>query len=151
MSAGIAPPTKTDKVSPTPASNRAATTFVDLGLVLDAAEAEADASRAFRKAGRSREAAAAGQRSQVLARDCEGASTPALVLADEVTPLTRREREVALLAAQGLASKDIAEKLYLSVRTVENHLQRAYEKLGINGRAELAGALGLDQRAGSAA
>ena len=92
--------------------------------------------------GRSRDAAAAAQRSQALSRQCEGAATPALVLADEVTPLTRREREVALLAAQGLASKDIAEKLFLSVRTVENHLQRAYEKLGIAGRDELAGVIG---------
>lgn len=125
-----------------PALVAAAGTFAELGLLLHAAEAEADASRAFRKAGRSRDAAAAAQRSQALARQCEGASTPALVLADEVTPLTRREREVALLAAQGLASKDIAEKLFLSVRTVENHLQRAYEKLGIAGRDELAGVIG---------
>ena len=120
----------------------AAATFVELGMLLHAAEAEADSSRAYRKAGRSRDAAAAAQRSQALARQCEGATTPALVLADEVTPLTRREREVALLAAQGLASKDIAEKLFLSVRTVENHLQRAYEKLGIAGRDELAGVIG---------
>ncbi len=75
-------------------------------------------------------------------RRCEGAVTPALVLAEEVTPLTRREREVSLLAAQGLASKEIAEKLFLSVRTVENHLQRAYEKLGIAGRDELADVIG---------
>lgn len=120
----------------------AAATFVELGMVLNAAEAEADASRAYRKANRSRDAAAAAQRSQALSRQCEGATTPALVLAEEVTPLTRREREVALLAAQGLASKDIAEKLFLSVRTVENHLQRGYEKLGIAGRDELAGVIG---------
>lgn len=124
------------------ALSAAAATFVDLGMILHAAEAEADASRAFRKAGRARDAAAAAQRSQALGRRCEGATTPALVLAEEVTPLTRREREVALLAAQGLASKDIAEKLFLSVRTVENHLQRSYEKLGIAGRDELPGVIG---------
>ena len=63
----------------------------------------------------------------------------------------RREREVALLAARGMQSRAIADQLFLSFRTVNNHLQRAYEKLGINGRAELAAALGIDQRAGSAA
>jgi DNA-binding NarL/FixJ family response regulator len=115
-----------------------AATFAEIGALLLAAEAEADCSRAYRKAGRSREAAAAAQRSQALAKSCEGANTPALALVDEVTPLTRREREVSMLAAQGLPSKDIAEKLFLSVRTVENHLQRAYEKLGVSSRDGLA-------------
>jgi DNA-binding CsgD family transcriptional regulator len=103
-----------------------------------AGEAEADAARAFRRAGRSREASAAAQRSRQLVKQCEGALTPALALVEEASPLTKREREVALLASQGLPSKDIAEKLFLSVRTVENHLQRAYEKLGVSGRDELA-------------
>lgn len=58
-----------------------------------------------------------------------------------ISPLTRREREVALLAAQGLASRSIGERLFLSPRTVENHLARAYDKLGIRSRAELAHAL----------
>ena len=57
-------------------------------------------------------------------------------------PLSGREREVVLLAATGMASKDIAERLYLSVRTVNNHLQHAYAKLGVTSRAGLAQALG---------
>jgi DNA-binding CsgD family transcriptional regulator len=59
-----------------------------------------------------------------------------------VEPLTRREREVALLAAGGASSRDIAEQLYLSTRTVDTHLARAYRKLGITGREQLAAALG---------
>jgi DNA-binding CsgD family transcriptional regulator len=55
--------------------------------------------------------------------------------------LTPREREVAELAAQDLTSREIAEQLVLSARTVENHLQRAYEKLGVGGRRELREAL----------
>ncbi|WTF89010.1 helix-turn-helix transcriptional regulator [Micromonospora globbae] len=55
--------------------------------------------------------------------------------------LTDREWEVARLAAQGATSKAIAEKLFLSARTVENHLQRVYVKLGVTGRAELRAAL----------
>jgi len=47
-----------------------------------------------------------------------------------------------MLAATGMASKEIAQRLYLSVRTVDNHLQHAYTKLGVSGRADLAQALG---------
>jgi DNA-binding CsgD family transcriptional regulator len=52
--------------------------------------------------------------------------------------LTVREHEVATLAADGLTSREIADKLYLSHRTVENHLQRIYDKLGVSRRQELA-------------
>jgi DNA-binding CsgD family transcriptional regulator len=52
-------------------------------------------------------------------------------------PLTNREREIALLAADGLPSRVIAERLYVSVRTVDNHLARIYTKLGVTGRSEL--------------
>jgi DNA-binding CsgD family transcriptional regulator len=69
-------------------------------------------------------------------------STPALTTVDTVVPLTAREREIAVLAAQGLTTKEIAARLFLSARTVSNHLQSAYTKLGITKRSELAGALG---------
>lgn len=52
--------------------------------------------------------------------------------------LTRREREIALLASQGLASRAIGDRLFLSPRTVDNHLAKAYAKLGVKRRAELA-------------
>jgi DNA-binding NarL/FixJ family response regulator len=48
---------------------------------------------------------------------------------------------VATLAAGGRSSRDIADHLVVSVRTVENHLQRAYEKLGVRSRSDLAAAL----------
>ena len=57
-------------------------------------------------------------------------------------PLTAREAQIARLAADGLASKAIAEQLHLSVRTVEGHLGRVYDKLGVRSRAELVRALG---------
>lgn len=56
--------------------------------------------------------------------------------------LTDREAEIAELAADGLPSKQIAERLGLSPRTVDNTLRRVYTKLGISKRRELAGALG---------
>ncbi|MEV8376002.1 AAA family ATPase [Kribbella sp. NPDC056861] len=65
------------------------------------------------------------------------------VLPPAVDLLTWREREVCELAASGLENTVVAERLAVSVRTVDNHLHRAYEKLRIRGRLELAGALGL--------
>jgi DNA-binding CsgD family transcriptional regulator len=61
--------------------------------------------------------------------------------AQHVGALTAREREIATLASRGLVTQDIADRLHLSVRTVETHLGRVYRKLGIDGRAALADAL----------
>jgi len=52
-------------------------------------------------------------------------------------PLRDREHEIAQLAADGLTNKEIAEHLVISLRTVENHLYRVYDKLGIEGRDDL--------------
>jgi DNA-binding CsgD family transcriptional regulator len=57
-------------------------------------------------------------------------------------PLTRRELEIAELAAAGRTSKEIAASLFLSARTVESHLLRVYAKLGVRTRAELSSVLG---------
>jgi DNA-binding CsgD family transcriptional regulator len=121
----------------------AADDFDAVGAMLLAAEAAAEAARAFRRAGDQRAATAASRRSSSLAALCEGAATPGLVQADSVVPLSRREREIALLAAEGLTSKDIADRLYLSARTVNNHLQSIYSKLGVSSRGDLASALGI--------
>jgi DNA-binding NarL/FixJ family response regulator len=79
---------------------------------------------------------------QRLAALCEGARTASLHTFDTLSPLTDREREIATLAAQGLTSRAIAEQLVVSTRTIENHLQRVYMKMGVSGRAELAEAMG---------
>ena len=101
------------------------------------------ASRVLRRHGDQRAATQACRRGNELAAHCPGAATPALRTTDEVVPLTRRERELALLAADGLSTKEIAERLVLSDRTVQNHLNHAYEKLGVSGRRELRKALRL--------
>lgn len=54
---------------------------------------------------------------------------------------SRREREIALLAGAGGSSREIADRLVLSVRTVDNHLQNAYRKLGVTRRQDLPGVL----------
>jgi DNA-binding CsgD family transcriptional regulator len=51
--------------------------------------------------------------------------------------LTRREREIAHLVAEGLTNREIAERLYLSVRTVESHVYQARAKVGARSRNEL--------------
>jgi DNA-binding CsgD family transcriptional regulator len=56
-------------------------------------------------------------------------------------PLTPQEREIAALAAAGLSNKQIAQRLFLSHKTVGNHLFRIFPKLGITSRAALRDAL----------
>ena len=73
--------------------------------------------------------------------------TPTLARSGALEPLSDREHEVALLAGQGLSSRDIADRLFLSTRTVDNHLQHIYAKLGVSGRDQLVTALRLSARA----
>ena len=54
-----------------------------------------------------------------------------------VDALSRREREVALLASRGQTAAQIASHLFLSKRTVETHLTSSYAKLGIESKTEL--------------
>jgi DNA-binding NarL/FixJ family response regulator len=112
--------------------------FRTRGYLTFAAEAAAGAVRLFRTARDPQGLDASTLLGDVLDR-CDTLRTPAL---RSVQPsLTTRERQVAELAAEGVKSRDIADRLYLSPRTVENHLQRVYAKLGVNSRTELAPAL----------
>ncbi|MFF2210607.1 LuxR C-terminal-related transcriptional regulator [Streptomyces antibioticus] len=112
--------------------------LAEMGCELSAAEAAGAAAAAFRRAGNPRSAAGAAVRSAALAEGCEGARTPLLAAAAMTVPLTRREAEIAWLAVSGATSPEIAGHLVLSVRTVNNHLGRVYEKLGVTSRRELA-------------
>ena len=61
--------------------------------------------------------------------------------------LTPAERSVVELAAAGRANKEIAQALFVSVRTVEAHLTHAYAKLGVRSRAQLAHSIAaIDER-----
>jgi DNA-binding NarL/FixJ family response regulator len=52
--------------------------------------------------------------------------------------LSRREREIAELVAQGLTNREIGARLYLSEKTIETHLTRLFQKLGLRSRAQVA-------------
>jgi DNA-binding CsgD family transcriptional regulator len=67
---------------------------------------------------------------------------PRRLIAPGPESLTASERRVASLAVSGRSNRDIAHELFVSPKTVENHLGRVYTKLGIANRRELAGALG---------
>jgi ATP/maltotriose-dependent transcriptional regulator MalT len=117
--------------------------FVDLGAELLAAEAFRSAANAYRRDGRGASSASSARRVEELLVACGSPRSPAL---EPMVPvgeeLTDREREVALLAAAGRTSPEIAEALFLSVRTVDTHLHRVYRKLSIDGRHQLGEAFG---------
>ncbi|SCL19648.1 LuxR C-terminal-related transcriptional regulator [Micromonospora inyonensis] len=112
--------------------------FADHELNVFAAEAAALALHRLRRQRAATSGAAHDRLGDLLGR-CDQLRTPALRLGQPA--LTDREWQIASLAADGVASRRIAEQLFLSPRTVENHLQRIYGKLGIAGRPELRAAL----------
>ena len=116
--------------------------FETMGDLLTASDAAAWASDAFGRAGRAGSALEARTRLQRLAAACEGVRTPAMIHASQPEVLTAREREIARLAAQGWTNHAIADRLVVSVRTVEGHLYRINQKLGIASRDDLAQFLG---------
>ena len=115
----------------------AAERFAAAGAMLVAAEAADAAAAAHRESGRASSARVAAARAALWLASCEGARPPTLLATPEAADLTPREREVALLAATGMSSREIADRLVLSVRTVDNHLQNAYRKLGVTRRQDL--------------
>lgn len=109
-----------------------------LGALLVAVDAAAQAASAHHRHDRHGSAQAATARARKLAQACEGARTPALAALTAPPELTGRQREILTLVAGGLSNADIAQRLFVSVRTVENHLYRVSTKLGISNRVQLA-------------
>jgi len=83
--------------------------------------------------------------SRLLAEVSEFLGADRRPAADEV-PMTARQREIIDLVAQGRGNDEIAQRLHLSVRTVERHLSNIYARLGVNGRAARAAAAVAAQR-----
>ncbi|MFF2028389.1 LuxR C-terminal-related transcriptional regulator, partial [Streptomyces sp. NPDC058171] len=56
----------------------------------------------------------------------------------EASPLTKREQEIAELLAQGLSNRQIAERLVISRRTVDGHVEHIFDKLAVSSRTQVA-------------
>jgi DNA-binding NarL/FixJ family response regulator len=68
-------------------------------------------------------------------------ASPRDVIRSGVDELTASERRVARMAADGMSNKQIAQALFVTVKTVETQLHRSYQKLDVSSRAQLASAL----------
>jgi DNA-binding CsgD family transcriptional regulator len=101
-----------------------------------AADSAAQAAVAFRRDQQRRRSLYAGAIARELADECGGLCTPAL-RSPAGQPLTGRQREVVELVVAGLSYRDIAERLVMSVRSVEGHVYRACQRVGANTREEL--------------
>lgn len=112
-----------------------ASNFDVMGADLVAAEAFARLSVLRTDGGDEVGAARACARSKILESRCEEPATPAL--AERPDLVTDREIEVVGDATAGLTSPQIAERRFISVRTVDNHLRSVYRKLAVSGREEL--------------
>ena len=124
----------------------AAAQFADAGMLLYAAECATDAATTSERAGRATAARRASAWAHELRAGCEDCWSPRIGTVAGTTPLTAREREIALMAAAGLSNRDIADRLTVGVRTVEGHLLRIYAKVGVRSRRELADVFVSDQQ-----
>jgi DNA-binding CsgD family transcriptional regulator len=114
--------------------------FEGMGDVVAAIDAAAHAALIFRRKDKRGSALGCSTRADALAVRT-GAVTPALRQATEALPLTARETEIVMLIGEGLSNRAVAERLTLSVRTVESYVYRAMAKTGTSRREDLAALL----------
>ncbi|BBU22565.1 ATPase Transcriptional regulator, LuxR family [Mycobacterium xenopi] len=119
----------------------AADRFAGLGALACAADAAAQAAREHARSGRRGKELESSTRAHWLAIRGE-VRTPAVKAAVQPLPITDREREIAVMVAAGLSNRQIADRLSVSVRTVDGHLYRIFAKLDIQSREQLARLLG---------
>jgi DNA-binding NarL/FixJ family response regulator len=121
-----------------PAVLAASDEFAAIGVLRYAMEAAAQASSIFAAEGRQDSARRAAARARDLhARGQEG-TPPRLEGVDaDAVELTPREAQIVEFVRRGLSNAEIADRLVLSVRTVESHLYRAMQKVGVDDRREL--------------
>lgn len=122
---------------------KTADAWTRLGDLVAAGDAAAQAADAHHRQGQRGSALTAAALAEKLAGR-SGARTPALAVALRPLPLTAREREIVELAARGHTNKEIAQRLTVSVRTVEGHIYRAGLKLGVSDRTALPDVLGIE-------
>src|SRR6185437_10626431 len=111
--------------------------YREIGDRATAADAAAQASVAFDESQQHRRALYASALARELADECGGLRTPALRTPTGLK-LSGRQRDVVELVVAGFSNREIAEKLVMSVRTVEGHVYRACQRVGAQSREELA-------------
>jgi DNA-binding CsgD family transcriptional regulator len=111
--------------------------FEQMGDLIAAMDAAAHAAQVYRSQNLKGASLTNSARADALAWRCGGAATPALMKSSERFPLTDREREIVMLLGQGQSTRAIAERLTVSVRTVEGHIYRAMMKTGATEREQL--------------
>ncbi|OBI18085.1 LuxR family transcriptional regulator [Mycobacterium sp. E2327] len=115
----------------------ASAAYRSIGDKAVAADAAAQASVAFAGSQQHKRALYAAALARELADECGGLCTPALRTPEGIK-LSGRQRDVVELVVAGLSNRQIAEKLVMSVRTVEGHIYRACQRVGAQSREELA-------------
>ncbi|MCL1900013.1 MAG: helix-turn-helix transcriptional regulator, partial [Promicromonosporaceae bacterium] len=115
----------------------------EAGLIWSATKAYAVALAAMRAAGSAGQAAEAHEEARRRLSVWGDEATAGLRSAADGAELTAREDEIARLAASGLSNQEIARRLLISVRTVENHLHRVFRKLGVDNRTEMSRVLNV--------
>jgi DNA-binding CsgD family transcriptional regulator len=112
--------------------------FETIGALRLAAECAAAAAEIFIEAGREDSARRSAAKSRELHARCQASVAPEVRGLDpDAVSLTEREKQLAELAARGLSNTEIADRFVLSIRTVESHLYRAMQKLGVKDRRDL--------------
>ncbi|MEO3761283.1 LuxR C-terminal-related transcriptional regulator [Mycobacterium sp. B14F4] len=115
----------------------ASNAYQRIGDLVAAADAAAQAAVAFTRGQQRKRGLRAAAIAKELSDACGGLCTPAL-RTPASQPLTGRQREVVEFVVAGLSNREIAEKLVMSVRSVEGHVYRACLRVGANSREELA-------------
>jgi len=141
-----------DVLAGSPARLEHARALVELGAVLRRSNSRSEARQLLRDGVEL--AQRCGATALVERANDELAATGAhrrTVLLSGLDELTASERRVAHLAAEDLSNKEIAQALFVTVKTVEQHLSRVYRKLDLSSRRQLAGALGASAEAAAPA
>jgi DNA-binding CsgD family transcriptional regulator len=113
--------------------------LIDLGSGLRRASDLEEARDALRDGGElAQRCGATGLADTALDELVAAGGRPRRVAASEADALTPSELRVARMAADGLSNKEIAQALFVTVNTVQTHLQHTYRKLGISSRSQLA-------------
>ncbi len=111
--------------------------YLAIGDRATAADVAAQAAVAFTRNQHRKRGLYAAAMAKELSDACGGLCTPAL-RSPASQPLTGRQREIVEFVVAGLSNREIAERLYMSVRSVEGHVYRACQRVGASSREELA-------------